>query len=116
MKFFNGNGTLKKVAMVAAFISTVFVFYWKVSDRIEVKITEAVAASETRVVSSLDKFQRTQDTRYWMQLRDSARMELKRIERGLRHHPNDVSLLDEKEYWQDLYNQSKNKLDGLLNP
>lgn len=116
MKFFNGNGILKKIATVVAVISTVFVLYWKTSDRIEVKISEAVAASETRVVSSLDKFQRQQDTRYWLQLRDTARMELKRAERGLRHHPDDLTLLEEREYWRGVYEQAKEQLDKILNP
>lgn len=116
MKFFNGNGLFKKTSIIIGILAGIFTFYWQVSDRIETSITKAVAASEVKIVSSLDKFQRQQDTRYWMQLREMARIELQRIERGLAHHPDDLGLKSEKQYWQEVYKKATIELDKLLSP
>jgi len=114
MKFFNGNGLFKKISVVVAILVGIFTFYWQASDRIETKINEAVASSEVKIVSSLSKFQRQQDTRYWMQLREMARIETQRIDRGLAHHPNDLGLKSEKRYWEEVYDKATKELNKLL--
>lgn len=116
MKFFNENGAWKKVSVVIGTIAALFTFYWQFNDRVDARIIEAVKITEHKFVSSLDKFQRQQDVRYWMQLRDMARIELQRIARGLAHHPNDPGLLSERDYWQEVYDRAARELDKILNP
>lgn len=128
MKVFNGKGgIIAKASAIVGLITAILVLNWNVSDRVragdervkEEAIDAARAADEkleTKFVSSLDKFQRQQMTQYWMNIRDQARTQLRRINRELVSHPNDPFLLDEKAYWQELYNKASRELDKLLNP
>jgi len=122
----NGNGTLKKTLIVISIIGAFFTFYWQAGDRIDNERGKAIAAVEIRIMAEVDKAdvkligmidkqQRKYDIRHWSQERDRARIELRRIRRGLTHHPNDELLLEEKEYWQEMYNRANRELDKLLN-
>lgn len=108
-------------------ISAILFLYWNLGDRVQAKIDTSIKVSETKTegkmsklennfVSSLDKFQRQQDTRYWIQLRDQAKIELDRIRRSLIQHPNDPNLISDREYWQEVYNRAIRELDKILNP
>jgi len=127
MVVFNGNGLWKKIGMVVGTISAILIFYWQLGDRVqaridttvelsEIKTTTKITEIENKFVSSLDKFQRQQDTRYWMQLREMARIELARIARGLIGNPNNTNLLSDQKYWQEVYDRATRELDKILNP
>lgn len=128
MKLFNGKGgMIAKITAVVGVVSAILFLYWNIGDRVQAKIDTSITFSETKTenkiviienkfVSSLDKFQRQQDIRYWMQLRDQAKIELDRIRRGLGHHPNDPALISDKAYWQEVYNKASRELDKILNP
>jgi len=128
MGIFNGKGgIIAKASAIVGLISAILFLNWNVSDRVragdeaakKAAIEVAKAADEkleNEFVASLSKFQRQQDMRYWMGLRDQARIELDRIRRGLIHHPNDPNLLSEREYWQEVYNRAIRELDKILNP
>jgi len=124
---FNGNGLWKKIGMVVGTISAILIFYWQLGDRVqaridttvelsEIKTTTKITEIENKFVSSLDKFQRQQDTRYWMQLREMARIELARIARELIGNPNNTNLLSDQKYWQEVYDRATRELDKILNP
>jgi len=127
MVVFNGNGLWKKIGMVVGTISAILIFYWQLGDRVqaridttvelsEIKTTTKITEIENKFVSSLDKFQRQQDTRYWMQLREMARIELARIARELIGNPNNTNLLSDQKYWQEVYDRATRELDKILNP
>ena len=115
MKLFNGNGMVKKAGVVLGVVTSLFVFSWKASDRIDCRIADAVAASEERVASSLGKFQRQQDIRHWVQLRDMAKIELRRIDRALAENPGDLNLSADREYWQKAHDKGTEELYKILN-
>jgi hypothetical protein len=128
MKWFNGKGgVIAKATAIVTLVTGILVLNWNVTDRVKAgddrakkEAIEVAKAEderlETQFVSSLDKFQRQQMTQYWLNIRDQARTQLRRINRELSSHPDDPFLLDEKTYWQELYNKSNRKLDELLNP
>jgi hypothetical protein len=127
MALFNGEGLWKKIGMIVGTISAILIFYWQLGDRVQARIDTTILLSETKTitkivevenefVSSLDKFQRQQDTRYWMQLREMARIELARIARELIGNPNNTNLLSDQKYWQEVYDRATRELDKILNP
>lgn len=126
MKWLNGKaGMVGKVSAVLGAITAVLVLYWQISDRVDTKIINEVEASEVRLVtkiettekglvSSLNQFRRQQATQYWMNVRDQARTQLRRVDRELRSFPNDPFLADERAYWLELYNRANTELRRLL--
>jgi len=121
MTLFNGNGTLKKAAVIVSLIAGIFAFYWKVSDRVDTKISVAVAASEQRVVSSLETFEQRQDV---LRQKDNIKLlnlkievlqdQIKSIERDLRLNPNDQELKNELNRKRQQLDNVREKLDGFL--
>jgi len=124
----NGKGWLVgKISAVLGTITAILVLYWQLGDRVQNRIDAAVGAVETRVymkvdhtekglVASLNEFRRQQLTQYWMNIRDQARTQLRRVERELARTPRDAFLRDESTYWDELYHKSNQELDKLLNP
>lgn len=127
MAIFNGKGgIIAKASAVVGLITAILLLNWNVSDRVravaEDAKTEAIEVArdadeklESKFVSSLDKFQRQQMTQYWLNIRDQARTQLRRVDRELTNSPNDPFLLDERAYWLELYNRANQELNKLLN-
>jgi len=128
MALFNGKGgVIAKASAVVGLITAILLLNWNVTDRVHKAVDDAKADAievakagdeklETEITASLSKFQRQQDTRYWIGLRDQAKIELDRIRRGLAHHPNDPNLLSDRAYWQEVYNRAVRELDKIINP
>lgn len=122
MKWFNGNGTLKRVGLVLTLVAAFTALMWKFDDRVttmvkaEVKVVKAEAtALETRIVASLEKFQSTQDIRHWSQRIQSLTDELYRLRKEIRSNPNDLDLKDSYEYVKEELRKAKAKLESILN-
>lgn len=135
MSLFNGKGGLiAKISASVGLVAAILVLYWQIGDRLDKRRGEAIAASEIKIMVEVNKAdvelanliedqrregqeqQRRNNLRYWTQERDRAKIELRRVQKGLVHHPNDRDLLEESEYWQEMYNQAKRELNKLLNP
>ena len=124
MKFFNGRaGTVGKVSAAVGMVAAILVLYWQLSDRVHAVADTAkkdaivvAKAEDAKIITAMTEDQQRNSTRFWMQQLKLAEIELRRIVRGLRHHPNDPDLLEEKDYWKEIKDQAKQALNKLLNP
>lgn len=124
MGLFNGKGgTIAKTSAVVGLITAILVLNWNVTDRVKAVAEDAkkdaIAVAKTedaKIIASQVEDQQRNSLRFWMQQRDLAKIELKRVRRGLVHHPNDLNLLEDLEYWQEMYNKANQELNKLLNP
>lgn len=121
MNWFNGNGTFKKVSIILALVTAFTALMWKFDDRVttlvKAEVTAVkveVTALETRTVASLEKFQDTQDIRYWSQRIQSLTDERYRLKREMRDDPDDQDLKDSYEYVKEELKKAKAKLEKLL--
>lgn len=124
MKLFNGKGgIIAKASAIVVLISGILVLNWNVTDRVRAgdekskeEAIEVAKAEDQKLWTAQNEQHQKNSLRFWMQQRDLANIELKRIRRGLRHHPNDPDLMEDKEYWEDIKKQAKQEIDKILNP
>jgi len=128
MALFNGKGgVIAKATAVVTLITGILVLNWNVTDRVRAgdekfkkeAVKEAVAtakAEDNKIWTAQNDQHQKSSLRFWMQQRELAKIELKRIRRGLRHHPNDPDLTEDKEYWEEIKRQAQRELDKILNP